>query len=462
MLSLQCIRGVTKRLNKLLESVGTFSLEKLSTAFIKFEETSPLMTLIENSPSLKHIYIVNNGTTSVLNSLRKYSKNIESFYFKLFAYYAVLTRGSSLKDFLFETFFEGLSFDAVMEMVRDNKEAPKSFPKLKQVIINNNSQNCVPIKEFMHCLQHFYPDIRTRWTQFINVHKATSSIPLTDFQLQTPFLNKENYKWDIIQIGYVDGIEILEDDALDHRGEYPYVNHIVIEVAAIFSGKTKNFIEDLMRRHQCRSLELALYLNSLLSISDIASAFNNIGNSLQKLCLNLFHDVSVKELTEALNACVSLEVLSLEVHLVQYRHVKSPFKEFALMTSLTLDVYTSQQCTKEASEIFKSHLIAAAPNVQTLRLSQISDEGLDKLDLRRLSKLTTFHIGCNPLPKNLVSFIQRLPSLSVLALSFNYRHRRCNTKSVYYRLKESLRGTALNVYGFGKFSRYYFKQFYEF
>ncbi|XP_068202724.1 uncharacterized protein [Palaemon carinicauda] len=461
MFQILTVRSGTARIfNKLLEATAPFHLERLSTAFIKFEESAPLVTLLKHSPYLKHVYLVNNSSFFVFNSLRIHCKNIETVYFKLFAYYAVLTSGSSSSDILFETFFGGLKMDDVIKSLDCKGQVVLSFPKLKEVVINNNNSNtCVPITEFMHCLQHFYPHIKTRWVNFINIHKPSPELPVSTFRLQSPFLIKEKYNWDVLQIGYVNELELL-DDTVENYGEYPTVNHIVIEVDAVFSTKTRNFVKDLMKRHQCMSIELVLYKHSLFSNSELASVFNDIGNILQTLCLNLLYGVVATELVVALNSCTALQVLSLETNLESYDHSQSPFNIFPKLNSLTLTIHSPKFPSKDA-ENFQHHLIMSAPFIRTLKTSYISEEGLDRMDVGGLLHLNTLHIG-STFPRNLESFIRRLPSLSVLTLNGHFWTCRRRSNGTYFSLKKHFKGTNLNIYGIGKFSRYPFTQCYEF
>ncbi|XP_064092042.1 uncharacterized protein LOC135205422 [Macrobrachium nipponense] len=406
MIQVLSVRSTTARIfNGLLEAVVPFHLERLSTAFIKFEESAPVLTLLKHSPYLKHVFLVNNSSVFVFNSLRMYGKNIETLYFKLFAYYAVLTSGSSSSDILFETFFGGLRMDDVIQSLDSKEKIVLSFPKLKEVVINNNNSNtCVPITEFMHCLQHLYPLIKTRWVNFINIHKPSPELPVSAFRLHSPFLRKEKYNWDVLQIGYVNELELLEDTA-ENYGEYPTVNHIVIEVDAVFSAKTRNFVKDLMKRHQCMSIELVLYKHSLFSNSELASVFHEIGNILQTLCLNLLYGVVAKELVVALNSCSALQVLSLETNLEEYDYSQSPFNTFPKLNSLSLTIH-SPSFPSKAAENFQHHLITAAPFIRTLKTSYISEEGLERMDVGGLLYLNALHIG-STFPRNLRKLYQK-------------------------------------------------------
>lgn len=452
----------SKICNELLESLAPFNLRKLSTAFIKFEDPAAVVTIVKNSRYLKHIHLVNNICNSIFNSLSTYCKHIEIVYMKLFSYCIYCNTASQLpNDFLFRTFFGGLNMDYVLQNIDNKEKLVFSFPNLKEVSINKNYVNThIPSNEFMFCLQHLYPNIRTMWFKYIHICPPGAQSTEVNVQIPSPFINRDRtdmYKWDGVQIGFSCHLPFFK---IDKEATYPTVNHFIFEYQHELNSEHQQFIEELIRKHKCNSLELVIYRTLDLSCEGTKSSFIiNLGKTLQKLRLHLPLGLALPayEIIAAINACPSLKVLNIEARTKIQNSTTLSLNVLSKLNSLSVDLQKSDK-PNDFGLTMKQQLIAAAPHINIIKLSSISDEELERMiDEGHLSEVNTIQIGF-PFPRKLKYYLKKLASLSLLVLNYE---KGCSRSGQCYELQSYFHNTSFKIICVGKTIQYPWCQHFE-
>ncbi|CAL4188974.1 unnamed protein product, partial [Meganyctiphanes norvegica] len=114
---------------KVLESLGPFNLQELSTLKLSFEDAAPLTILLKNSPDLRKIYIFHSVSTRILKHLRKCCKKLEVLTISIMNCKALSTMD------LYKAFFMGMDCELVIKHRQKPQSVILSFPELKSVDI---------------------------------------------------------------------------------------------------------------------------------------------------------------------------------------------------------------------------------------------------------------------------------------------------------------------------------------
>lgn len=114
---------------KVLESLGPFNLQELSTLKLSFEDQAPLIIILKNSPELRKLYIFQTVSPRILKHLRKCCKKLEVLTISIMNCKALSTMD------LYKSFFMGMDCELVIKHRQNPRSVILSFPELKSVDI---------------------------------------------------------------------------------------------------------------------------------------------------------------------------------------------------------------------------------------------------------------------------------------------------------------------------------------
>ncbi|KAK7083784.1 hypothetical protein SK128_007764, partial [Halocaridina rubra] len=423
-----------------VDSLKPFHLQLFSTKHFRFADSKPIVTMLRNSPNLRVIYFAHNICPYVLETLMQCCKNIEKVSMKLFSY---IQRGYRLGgDFLFKIFFGNASMASVLRCINDKEELLLSFPNLQEIYIDINSCNTsIQINEFMLCLQHFYPHIKTKWSKYVNIRNPQSKLNSSDFELPLVFRGNVKHYWDVIEIGLIDKMQELYIDSRGQDVVFAGGNHLEFEVGDVIDPVSKNIVEKLTELHACDSLGFVFYKMDLNIETSFANLLEDLVKKIRKLELNLPFCLDCSELFSALNACPSLQAFSICAERMVTHSSKVTLNCFPKLCFLKIDIPTATNTPSQSGALLRRQLIVSSPGLVMLDIKGLIDEEFESvLSLGYLSKLQTLVLR-TPFPTNLVHFVTQMKSLSGLMLNSYERPVEC-----FFSLKQGYGFSELKIY----------------
>lgn len=454
-----------------VDSLGPFSLEELGTFSVYFQNPSPLIAIIKNSPALRTIHLSQNVSDVLLTHIGSNCSKLE-----------VLLANQSKKAgkfsdaALYKAFFKGFDKATVLESIAHIEDIPLSFPALKWVNLwsDEASDDICPENVFLHVLLHYYPDVisvTAMGDPILEVDKLMvpeefGSVPRAPSKLKeiTFLLNKRLFScnpdepFNLVDLEKLlelyPEIEHITIDDCDHLVTRPYeginFESMAIDDAGplIIAGSDDTEEEDDYHEtlsypkspsiigENLKSLLGSFNIKSLL-LSNVTMAmwpfhlniylptFHEIGPRLKALNIALNGTAKLWELGDLINQCINLESLKMRIPGFDEEGTDLLHEEnFQLNTLLSLTTLVVEVFQYNAREEFVKCLIEASPNVTHLKIhmdelnvaSEISEEkGL------QVQTLSIFSDRLNPrelydYEDPLVELIEILPSLTTLIL----------------------------------------------
>lgn len=417
-------------LGNLLRIIGPFYFSGLHDTCLSFAEVTPITALIESAPYLKNVHFFFNYNSHVLKFLRDCCRKLEIFKIDLENLYC--GESGTLEQDLFRAFFGNLTKNEVLKNLENREKVQLSFNRLKKVCIRYDAypEN---ILKFLHCLQHFYPDLQIEVTSMIAVpfDKLEKKIPL----LSPTFATKnENVVLKKMKV-YIRGGNLIDWEDVESRYD---VLHLSTEFC---SGV--HWIQERMSHLEFDTLKY-IYFTGVKG--NISPRIECTGSILQELYIYgpILESQDEKNLVKSLNECPNLKVLCLLVNVGYLPALGGlkPLKNLDILlvgftSFLPFNVFEASDDRDIVK--FMSCMLKAAPDLRMLQIP--GRKSLSQLiNLGMLSRLRTLSILQSSFQASeLRCDLDRLPNLALLIFNGEIEYNK------YLKLKNSLRRSSLEV-----------------